>query len=69
MLLYNGEMGEPCGTPIFVGFTCPFSQMPAFNVCLINFSILPSAIRLVISFISFPYGIPVKYDWKLFSLP
>ena len=23
MLLYNGEIGEPCGTPPFVGTTCP----------------------------------------------
>ena len=60
MLLYNGEIGDPCGTPIFVGFTCPVSQMPTFSVCLINFSILPSAILLVISFISLPCGILVK---------
>ena len=56
MLLYNGEIGEPCGTPIFVGATSPCFQTPTFSVCLLNFSILPSAIRLVISFKSLPCG-------------
>ena len=36
MLLYNGEMGEPCGTPTFVGTTCPCSCTPTFSVCLIS---------------------------------
>ena len=60
MLLYNGEIGDPWGTPIFVVATRPLSQMPTFSVCFINFSILPSAIRLVISFISLPCGILVN---------
>ena len=28
MLLYNGEIGEPCGTPTFVGTTCPLLLHP-----------------------------------------
>ena len=49
MLLDNGESGAPCGTPTVVGTTCPWSLTPTLSVCLISFSILPSAIRLVIS--------------------
>ena len=60
MLLYNGEIGEPCGTPTFVGTTCPLTYAPTVSVCLISFSRLPSAIRLVISIISFRCGILVK---------
>ena len=54
MLLYNGEIGEPCGTPTFVGTTCPLICTPTVSVCLISFSRLPSAIRFVISVISLP---------------
>ena len=64
MLLYQGEIGEPCGTPTFVGTTCPFSCTPTFSVCLISFSRLPSAIRCVISFMSLRCGMLVKYDLK-----
>src|SRR5712692_9052776 len=67
MLLYNGEMGEPCGTPTFVGTTCPLTCAPTVSVCLISFSRLPSAIRLAISVISLRCGILVKYAWKSIS--
>src|SRR5215831_7657711 len=63
MLLYNGEIGEPCGTPTFVGITCPLSYTPTVSVCLISFSRLPSAIRLVISFQGDPGGITSPADF------
>src|SRR5260363_8186 len=60
MLLYNGEVGEPCGTPIFVGCTLPLWLMPILSVCLINFSRLPSDILRLISSRSLLCGIRVS---------
>jgi hypothetical protein len=67
MWLYNGEVGEPCGTPTVVGTTCPWSLTPPLSVCLISFSILPSAIRLVISQTSLRCGMLLQYDVKSLS--
>jgi hypothetical protein len=63
-LLYTGELGEPWGTPLFVGATCPCSQLPTFSVCLLHFRILPSALRWGLSFLSLPCGILGKEDLK-----
>src|SRR5262252_8539612 len=67
MLLYNGEIGEPCGTPTFVGLTWPLSYTPTFSVCLISLRRLPSAIRLAISVRSLRCGMLVKYALKSIS--
>jgi hypothetical protein len=69
MWLSNGELGEPGGTPLFGGTPCPWSQLPPFSGCLRSFRLLPSAIRLGMSFKSLPCAILVKYALKSISTP